>query len=337
MVEKRGREALHLVPQGRVLLAVLRLHLGELLQLVGQHEGGEDGVGAGERDQGGGREGLVGVQPGETEPQTVLLAGQQASTATALDVVRRRHARPTVDQELEDLVVVLVGGQGERGDIRGVGGGDWVYCLPGVRVARLPDPLLVSQQQLNSLECSRYREPWLNSQRYWVPEYFAPPSLLDELFKICANLPNTFFTPTYLNVFLINGQKQGVKREDARIQKDFHQLRVFVDDRDGEGGPSERIFAVDVEELAVHVALDHLGDGGTVAPLCVQHESSLLVRQRFVSSRVFPPVRVVVPAVPGHPPASLPTHLQINMIIYRIFKSLFHPTSSFSSIMAGQP
>ena len=74
MVQQGGGEPLDLLPQHRVLLAELRLHLGQTLELVRQLESGEDGVLAGERDQGGAGEGLVGVQAGHGEPQAVLLA-----------------------------------------------------------------------------------------------------------------------------------------------------------------------------------------------------------------------------------------------------------------------
>ena len=151
MVEEGRGEALDLVPEGGVLLAVLRLHLAQLLQLVREHEGGENGVGAGQGDEGGRGEGLVGVQSGEGEAEAVLAAGQHARRAAALDVVGLRQAGAAVDQDLEDLVVVLVSGEGERGDVGGVGGRDGVDRLPGVRGAGDPDPLLVTQQQLHAL------------------------------------------------------------------------------------------------------------------------------------------------------------------------------------------
>ena len=59
---------LDLLPEHGVLLAELGLHLGETLELVGELESGEDGVLAGQRDQGGRGQRLVRVQPRHREP-----------------------------------------------------------------------------------------------------------------------------------------------------------------------------------------------------------------------------------------------------------------------------
>ena len=59
---------LDLLPEHGVLLAELGLHLGETLELVGELESGEDGVLAGQRDQGRRRQRLVRVQPRHREP-----------------------------------------------------------------------------------------------------------------------------------------------------------------------------------------------------------------------------------------------------------------------------
>ena len=57
-----------------------------------------------------------------------------------------------VEEDLEDLVVVLVGGEDEGGDVGRVGGRHRIDGLPRVRGAGVPDPLLVLQEQLDALD-----------------------------------------------------------------------------------------------------------------------------------------------------------------------------------------
>ena len=89
VVQERGGEPLDLLPQYGVLLAELGLHLGQTLEGVGQLESGEDGVLAGQRNQGGAGEGLVSVQSGHGEPQAVSLTGQGALVTDALKIENR--------------------------------------------------------------------------------------------------------------------------------------------------------------------------------------------------------------------------------------------------------
>ena len=72
--------------------------------------------------------------------------------------------RAPVYQDLDDLVVVLVGGELDRGDVGGVGGGHRVERLPGVRAVTRPHPLLVLQQQLHPLHILL-----VNSEKEGVP------------------------------------------------------------------------------------------------------------------------------------------------------------------------
>ena len=109
-----------------------------------------------------------------------------------------------VYQDLQYLVVVLVGGELEGGDVRGVGGGHGVQRLPGVRPVPPPHPLLVLQQQLHPLD-----------------------------------------------VLLVDGEQQRVPGLDAGLQQDLDQLRVLVDDGDGECGPAERVSAVNVKPITL--------------------------------------------------------------------------------------
>ncbi len=65
MVDESGGELLDLLPEVGVDLPELRLHHAESLELVGELEGGQDGVLGGERDQRGGGQGAVGVDAGK--------------------------------------------------------------------------------------------------------------------------------------------------------------------------------------------------------------------------------------------------------------------------------
>ena len=56
--------------------------------MVGQFEGGEDGVLAGESYQRRTGQGLVRIEPGHGEPETVLLAADPALLTVALHIVR---------------------------------------------------------------------------------------------------------------------------------------------------------------------------------------------------------------------------------------------------------
>ncbi len=60
----------------------------------------------------------------------VHLWGREARVAAALEVVRLRQRGSPVQQDLEDLVVVVVRRQDERGDVRGVAGGHGVDRFP---------------------------------------------------------------------------------------------------------------------------------------------------------------------------------------------------------------
>ena len=70
----------------------------------------------------------------------------------ASEVVRLRYFGAPVEEDLEDFVVVLVGGEDERRDVRRVGGAHRVDRLPRVRRARQMVLLLVVQQDLHSLD-----------------------------------------------------------------------------------------------------------------------------------------------------------------------------------------
>ena len=65
-------------------------------------------------------------------------------------------------------------------------------------------------------------------------------------------------------------------------QKKFHHFRIFVDDRDGEGRPAERVQAVNVEEVVLVLEhLHQLRNAGAVAAFHKQHETLLFRRQHL--------------------------------------------------------
>ena len=82
-----------------------------------------------------------------------------------------------VYQDLEYLVIVLVGGKFEGRDVRGVGGGHRVQRLPGVRTVPTPDPLLVLQQQLHPLHVLL-----INGKQQRVPGLY--PGLQQDLYQL---------------------------------------------------------------------------------------------------------------------------------------------------------
>ena len=81
---------------------------GEPPELPAELEGGEDGVLAGEGDEGGRGEGPVGVNTTSGVPETVLSSRLCAVLTPAPDVVRRWQSGSSVQQDLDDLVVVGV-------------------------------------------------------------------------------------------------------------------------------------------------------------------------------------------------------------------------------------
>ena len=75
---------------------------------------------------------------------------------------------------------------------------------------------------------------------------------------------------------------------DTLREEEFHHLRVLIDDGDGQGRPSQRIEAVDVEEVVLVLeGLDQLFHAGAVAPLHQQNESFLLRCQDLKSCQQF--------------------------------------------------
>ena len=94
-----------------------------------------------------------------------------------LDVMRMWQRRAPVNQDLEYLVVILVGGELEGGDVGGVGGGHRVQRLPGVRPVPPPDPLLMLQQQLHPLHVLL-----VNGEQQRVPGL--DPSLQQNLYQL---------------------------------------------------------------------------------------------------------------------------------------------------------
>ena len=65
-------------------------------------------------------------------PQGILLAGGDALVAAAAHVVGRRQRRAAIQQNLQDLVVVHVGGQDQRRYVRGEVGRRPVNSLPAL-------------------------------------------------------------------------------------------------------------------------------------------------------------------------------------------------------------
>lgn len=70
-------------------------------------------------------------------------------------------------------------------------------------------------------------------------------------------------------------------------EKEFHHLRVLIDNGDGQGRPAEGIEAVDVEEvILVLEGLDQFGHAGAVASLNEQNEF-FLFRCENLKSRLW--------------------------------------------------
>lgn len=118
LVQQVLGEELALLRELLVLLPELVLHLTELLQLPAQPERREDGVLAGQGDEGRAGQGLVDVQPRARVPQTVHLRAGHALHAVAADLVRPGDGDLALDQELDDLVVVGVSRQHDGRDVR---------------------------------------------------------------------------------------------------------------------------------------------------------------------------------------------------------------------------
>ena len=90
-------------------------------------------------------------QPFFTSLYTLTLVTNAFLFLPASEVVRLRYFGAPVEEDLEDFVVVLVGGEDERRDVGRVGGADGVDGLPGVRRPRHVVLLLVQQQDLHPL------------------------------------------------------------------------------------------------------------------------------------------------------------------------------------------
>lgn len=107
------------VGQLLVLRLELVLHRAELLQLPAELEGREEGVLAGEGDERRAGQGLVDVEAGARVAQAVHVRVGHALHAVATHGVRLRYGDAPLEEQLDDLVVVGVGGQHDGGDVRG--------------------------------------------------------------------------------------------------------------------------------------------------------------------------------------------------------------------------
>lgn len=96
----------------------LVLQAAEAPQLHAQLEAGQDGVLAGQGDERGAGQSLVGVDARPRVAEAVLRAAVHAVLAAAARVVRFGDAVAAVQQNFDDLIIVPVGGQNDRGDVR---------------------------------------------------------------------------------------------------------------------------------------------------------------------------------------------------------------------------
>ena len=121
LLEQVDREVLALHGQLLVVDLELVLQPTQRLEFAAQLERGQDGVLAGQRDQGGAGQGLVGVDARPAVAQAVVAHAAHAVGAVAAHVVGFGDPVAPVQEDLDDLVVVPVARQDDRGDVRGEG------------------------------------------------------------------------------------------------------------------------------------------------------------------------------------------------------------------------
>ena len=95
----------------------LLLDLCQLLHLLSQFERRHDRVATGQRHEGGTGERPVGVQPTPRPLQRVVVLLDDTVTTLARDRVGTFDRLVTREEHLDDLVVVVVGGEDEWGDV----------------------------------------------------------------------------------------------------------------------------------------------------------------------------------------------------------------------------
>ena len=122
---------------------------GQPPQLPGKFEGSENGILAGQSYQGGGGQGSVSVDSSSGVSETVFTPWLRTILAATAYIMRWGKSSTTVQQNLDDLVVVGVGGQDEGGDVRGEGGGVCWQRLPTLMKKLRRDNLLISFHKLN--------------------------------------------------------------------------------------------------------------------------------------------------------------------------------------------
>ena len=150
VIQKRGGETLNLLPQHRVFFTELRLHFRKVFQLIRQFKCSQDRIFACQGNQRWTCEGLVCIQSGHGEPQTVSLTVRPTLLTVTLDVVWLRQGGSSVYQYLQYFVIVFLSRQLERSDVRGVGGSHGVLYLPGVGSSSLTRTInhQIKQQQI---------------------------------------------------------------------------------------------------------------------------------------------------------------------------------------------
>ena len=117
LIEQVDGEVLTLLGQLLVLHLQLVLQPTEQPQLPAQFERGQDRIPTGQGNQRRTCQGTVGVYSRPRVIQTVLGRLDDALDTSALDVVRLLDPISSLQKDLDDLVVVAMGGQDQRGDV----------------------------------------------------------------------------------------------------------------------------------------------------------------------------------------------------------------------------
>ena len=151
----------------------------------------------------------------------VLTAGDGAVLAGAALVVRARHHRPAVQQDLDHLVVVGVGRQDQRRDVRGEGGRVPVHRFPAL------------QQQTSSIAghflCLlrlklQVERACMSGTIFLDFCYCTHPRLtlcVDALLVVQQNLHR-------LHILLVYGVQQCVLCFHLVLQEQLHHFKIFI-------------------------------------------------------------------------------------------------------------
>ena len=84
-------------------------------------------------------------------PETVLLAWQPTLLTTTLDIMRSWHRRTSIQQNLEDLIIIFMGRQYQRSYVRCISRSNWINSFPWMGRVLNPNSLLMFQKKFHTL------------------------------------------------------------------------------------------------------------------------------------------------------------------------------------------